>query len=573
MFDLKAKPFYLTDTAIEWVMNTINSMPLEAKIGQIFCLAAHDYSEESLRRVISTYKPGALMHRTAAAKTIREANLILQDASSVPMLLAVNLESGGNGVANEGTYMGKQMQIAATKDSEMAKRLGMICAKEGASVGCNWAFAPIIDVDINWRNPITNVRTFSNDPQIVQMMAGAWQEGFDQPLLPMASCIKHFPGDGMDERDQHLTATVNDQSADDWRASFGKIYQSLIDQGAMTAMIGHILQPALTREKCPSIRDEDILPASTNKYLMTDVLRDDLGFNGLIIIDASPMVGYMCMHQRIEALRLSLIGGADMLLFCKNTQEDMDAIAQGIHDGSITMERLDDAVLHVLATKAALGLHEKQREHSLVPSEEALEVLGCSQHRQWAQECADAAITLVKDNQNLLPISPEKFKRIRLTVLGEDKQGSFGDNERIGLRLKDELENAGFIVSVYNVETMENREIFSCGVESMKEKFDLSLIAANVATGSNCTTRRVDWITLMAANAPWYLKDIPTLFVSFANPHHMIDVPYISTFINCYSNNEFCVNAFAEKLVGQSAFTGISPTDVWCGDVWGAKTM
>lgn len=573
MIDLKANPFYLSDASIQWVADTHAQMTEDEKIGQVFCMAVPDYSKEALEQLVATYKPGALMHRSFPAKVIREANRTLQDASAVPMLLAGNLESGGNGVVEEGTYMGKQMQIAATNDANMAKKLGEICAKEGAAVGCNWAFAPIIDIDYNWRNPITNVRTYGSEPAQVERMASAWQEGFDQRAHTIASCIKHFPGDGMDERDQHLTATVNDLSADAWRATYGKTYQTLIDQGAMTAMIGHIIQPALTKEKCPEILDEDILPASTNTYLMTDVLRGDLGFNGMITIDASPMLGYTCMLSRSDALRLSLIGGADMLLCCKNEQEDIDAIRQGLREGSISKERLDDAVLRILAVKAALGLNEKQSEHTLIPSEEALEILNCAKHREWAQDCADAAITLVKDNQELLPVTPQQYKCIRLTVLGENAHGAFGDNECIGQRLKEELENAGFTVSLYDSQTLEHGEIFTAGIGELKQKFDLSLVAANVSTGSNYTTRRVDWITLMAANAPWYVKDIPTMFVSFANPYHMVDVPYISTFINCYSNNEFCVKAFVKKLTGQELFTGISPSDIWCGDVWGAKTL
>jgi len=106
----------------------------------------------------------------------------------------------------------------------------------------------------------------------------------------------------------------------------------------------------------------------------------------------------------------------------------------------------------------------------------------------------------------------------------------------------------------------------------MKEKFDLSLVVANVATGSNYTTRRIDWISLMAANEPWYMKDIPTMFMSFCSPYHMIDVPFISTFVNCYSSSTFCVEAAVEKLTGKSGFEGVSPVDPWC-NAWGAKFM
>jgi beta-N-acetylhexosaminidase len=179
----------------------------------------------------------------------------------------------------------------------------------------------------------------------------------------------------------------------------------------------------------------------------------------------------------------------------------------------------------------------------------------------------------VKDNQNLLPISPSKTPRIRLTVLGERESGTFGDNGTIGGLLKEELEKTGFQVSLYDYETLEHGEIFTSGVADLKKKFDLSMVAANVPTGSNNTSRRVDWVTLMAADEPWYTREIPTMFISFCNPYHMVDVPFISTFVNCYSSNPACVEEAVRKLTGQSPFRGKSPVDPWCGGIWGAKFM
>ena len=143
----------------------------------------------------------------------------------------------------------------------------------------------------------------------------------------------------------------------------------------------------------------------------------------------------------------------------------------------------------------------------------------------------------------------------------------------MGPLLKRALEREGFEVAMYDYETMEHGEIFTSGVADMKAKFDLSIVAANIPTGSNNTPRRVDWITLMAANEPWYMKEIPTMFISFCNPYHMFDVPFMSTFVNCYSSSSFCVNAAVEKLMGRSPFVGKSPVDPWCGGIWGARFM
>ena len=572
MIDLHGAPWYLIREDDAWVTSTLAGMTQEEKIGQLFCLTGVDNKPETLRQMVKKHQPGAWMHRAAPAKELLEANRVLQESSRLPMLIAANLESGGNGVAVEGTHFGKQMGIAATSDVTMAERLGGVCGREGTALGCNWAFAPIVDIDNNWRNPITNVRTYGSDAETVLHVANGYIRGMKVSCADMAYCIKHFPGDGVDERDQHLTPTVNSLSADQWRQTYGHVYKALIKGGAMTLMVGHILQPALVLEKHPGTAVQDMLPASISRVLMTEVLRGDLNYQGLIVTDATPMLGFSAMRPRSECLRLAIAGGADMILFTKDAEEDYAAIREGLRTGEITQGRLDEAVTRVLAAKASLRLPQKKRRGELVPSREGLSVLSCPQHEAWAQACADASVTLVKDTQQLLPVSPERMPRVRLTILGEHGSGAFGDNETVGGRLKDELEKRGFTVHVYDEATLEQGEIFTDGVQAMKGKFDLSIIAANVATGSNNTTRRLEWITLMAANAPWYVRDIPTLLVSFANPYHLVDAPYISTYVNCYSNNRFCVSAFVNKLVGESEFRGVSPVDPFAG-IWGAKEL
>lgn len=568
MIDFKGTPFYLTDAQIEWVAQSLASLTTEEKIGQLFCLTEVTTDTEQLQALVRKYKPGAFMYRAGDAVEIQRAYRAMQQASSIPLLFPCNLESGGNGIAAQGTFFARPMQTAATGDPEQARRLGTVCAREGGAVGCNWAFAPIVDIDYNWRNPITNVRTFGSDPDRVLEMASAYMEGVFRAEFPMAVCVKHFPGDGVDERDQHLTPTVNSLSAEEWMNSYGRIYSDLIRRGAQTVMAGHILQPALERMVQPDIAEDRMRPASQSRNLLTGVLRERLGFNGLITTDATPMVGFSALDRRQDALCAALMAGADMMVFCKNIDEDFAAIRGGLENGSVTMERLNEAVARQLALKASLGLADMAP-----PAEQALALLGCPEHTAWAGECADRAITLVKDTQRLLPISPDRTRRIRLTVLGEDQNGGFGESDQVAVPLKKALEQAGFSVSLYDYATMEQGEIFTSGVADMREKFDLSIVAANIATASNHTTRRLDWITLMAANEPWYGKDIPTLFLSFCNPHHMIDVPFIGTFVNCYSSNRFCVAAAVDKLTGKSPFTGISPADPWCGGTWGATWM
>lgn len=557
--DYKSKPFNLTDADILWLEETLASLSLEEKIGQLFCLTDITTDPAALTALVEKYHPGGYLTRAADGAEVAAAFKAMNETSRVPLLFPCNLESGGNGIANAGTFFARPLQVAATGDVKYAKMLGKVCAEEGGAIGCNWSLAPIIDIDYNWRNPITNVRTFGSDPDTVLGMAEAYLDGVAESEYSMAVCIKHFPGDGVDERDQHLLPTVNDLSAEEWMATYGRIYRTLIEKGAATVMAGHIMAPELERMVDPNVKNSDLRPGSQSKNLLTGLLREKLGFNGLIVTDATPMVGFSALSRRADAIRDAINAGSDMLMFCKNMDEDYGFVREAIRDGSISMERINEAVARQLALKASLGLH-RQPEIS-----GDLSKVGCETHRIWAAACADRGVTLVRDKEHILPVSAAKTPRVRLTVLGEGADGGFGDGGSISGTLKAALEKEGFEVALYDYATMEHGEIFYCGVDMMKAKFDLSIVAANVSTGSNHTTRRLDWISLMAANEPWYGKDIPTLFISFCNPYHMIDIPFMDCFINAYSSNEFCVEATVEKLVGKSEFVGKNPVDPYCG--------
>ena len=330
-------------------------------------------------------------------------------------------------------------------------------------------------------------------------------------------------------------------------------------------MVGHILQPAYTRYFNPGIKDEDIRPATLSPEILGGLLRQKLGFNGMIVTDATPMIGFNAALPRKQAVPAAIAAGCDMILFNKNIDEDYEAVKEALESGALSAERLDEAVFRILAMKAVMGLFEKKEEGSLVPGPEGMEVIGCGQHRQWAKECADRAVTLVKNRENILPISPEKTKRIRLYYMEDRTGGAMTDAESAVHSLKELLEKEGFEVSVFDQAHPDFHEMFEEGVCDLKAKFDLAIYAANYDTASNHVVRRVDFMPLMAADAPWFLNDIPAIFISFANPYHLYDVPMVKTYINAYTPNAESVAAVVEKLVGRSSFKGVSPVDPFCG--------
>jgi len=249
MSNLKLKPFYLSDEDIKWVEDTLSGMSQDEKIAQLFCLIAYNSEQDFLLNLAKNVQPGGVMCRPMPAEDTRLSIETLQKNSKIPMLIAANLERGGNGVMQEGTSLGSPLAVAATNDYEMATKLGTVCGREGSAIGVNWSFAPIIDIDYNFRNPITNVRTFGSNPELVTHMGVNYVKSVQNEGV--AASIKHFPGDGVDERDQHLVTSINSLSCEDWDATFGEAYKACIDAGALTVMIGHIMQPAYSRKLTP----------------------------------------------------------------------------------------------------------------------------------------------------------------------------------------------------------------------------------------------------------------------------------------------------------------------------------
>lgn len=556
MIQYKENPFYLTEEQVQWVESTYDSMSLEEKIGQLFCPIVFTKDEKELKELVETKHIGGMLYREGPGEELRQSHKILQDASRIPLLTASNLEYGGNGSAIEGTYYGREMLAAATGDVERAYQLGKVSCSEGAAVGVNWSFAPVVDLDLNYHNPITNVRTFGSNLQTVIDMGKAYIRGAKEEGV--ATSVKHFPGDGVDERDQHLVTSVNALSCKEWNESYGKIYKEMIEAGTLTVMAAHIALPAY-EEYFDQKPCERIFPATLSENLLKKLLREQLGFNGLIVTDATPMVGFCSAMDRATAVPLSIENGCDMFLFNRNMEEDFRLMREGYEKGILSDARLEEAVKRILATKAAMHLPEKQEKGQLVPDASALDILNCETYDRWAKECADEGVTLVKDIQKLLPIDPKKHKRVLLELMGD-----FPSNKRVCESFVRELEARGFEVTVYEPEGFE---VMEDSVESFKSRYDLIFYVGNIETASNKTVSRLNWHTMfgLGNNMPWMVHEMPALFVSVGNPYHLLDAPMIKTFVNGYCNSEYVIHAVVEKLCGDSEFKGKSPIDPFCG--------
>ncbi|QHK22424.1 glycosyl hydrolase [Pseudarthrobacter psychrotolerans] len=569
--DLQAAPFNLDDAAVTWVNTTLESMTLEEKIGQLFINHNNDYSPEYLDGVLENFHVGGMRYRPGPSAAVQEHIRHAQSKSKVPLLVASNPEMGGAGSCDDGTFVSTHLQAGSHPDKSIARRMGQVAGVETAALGCNWAFAPIVDIHYNWRNTVISTRAFGNTPEIVVERAKEYFDGISES--PTACAMKHFPGDGMDERDQHVVTSYNTLGYDEWNKTYGHVYREMIGHGVQSVMIGHIGAPELSRHFRPGLADKDIRPATLAPELLRDLLRGELGFNGLILTDASQMIGLTQAMKRKDLVPATIAAGCDMFLFFRNPEEDFGYMLDGFKSGVITEQRLHDALRRILALKASLGLHLKAR-NELVPPVEALAKIGSAAHRAVAAEIADKTVTLVKDTANNLPIRPETHKRIRLYGISGGPDFTMADPLAYLDTVKDELEKAGFEVHVFK--TADQRKAAGeTGVNFMSviseeatgdyaDKYDAAFVFANVKGFAQEAAIRIKWSTPMAAEIPWYVTEVPTVFVSLNQPNHLIDVPMVKTAIHAHAGTVEAIRATIEKIMGKSEFQGTFNENVFC---------
>lgn len=553
--DLTSEPYSFDKKTVDEIKELIATMSLDEKIGQLFFVVGRGYDEEYLHHIVYDLHVGGIMVRPLPQKTVRSIVSYVQNNSRIPLFVAANLESGGAGAVQEGTVVGTNMMIAAAGDPQYAYEQGRICGEEAREVGVNFAFAPVSDIDFNFRNPIMNTRTFGSDKDMVKACAVNYIKACQKEGVLCSA--KHFPGDGRDERDQHLVSSVNDCTVEEWDENYGDIYKAEIDAGVLAFMTGHIMLPSYSKALNPELKDEDILPGSLSKELLQGLLRTKLGFNGLVLTDATTMAGFNIPMGRDKAVPCAIDAGNDMFLFCKNLDEDVRFMKEGYESGIITDERLDDALTRIIATKIKIGL--LHQDFSFLEKEP---VLRKKENLRISEEIADKSITLIKKEEGVLPL--KKGKRILLHVLEGGSNAIGYLRSSVGDKFKELLEKEGFEVTVFKAKEGSYEGLQQAYLD-VKSRYDYIIYVANLETKSNQTTVRIEWTNPMGVNVPIYVNSIPTVFISVANPYHLLDVPRVKTYINTYGMNDFTLQKIVDKLVGRSSFTGKDPVDSFCG--------
>lgn len=369
---------------------------------------------------------------------------------------------------------------------------------------------------------------------------------------------------------------VNTMECDEWDSTFGHVYKEMIDSGIQSIMAGHIALPEYSRKLRPGIKDEDIMPATLAPELITDLLRGKLGFNGLVLTDASHMAGMTAAMPRSQQVPGAIAAGCDMFLFFNDIEEDFGYMMDGYRNGIITEERLTDALRRILGLKASLKLHEKKKKGTLIPEKEGLSVVGCAEHLAMAAEAAKKSITLVKDTQHNLPVTPKTHKRAYAFVISSPPISRKNQHDPVKQLVKEEMERFGYETTMHEsyydlvlddgiTKETELRSVIIGKVEEFKKKYDVVFVFINMKGYAQANNVRLEWSIGHSTEIPWYVKELPTIFISLNYTNHLLDVPMAKTFINAYAPTREVIRQTIEKAAGEAAFEGTCNDNVFCG--------
>ncbi|MEJ2408664.1 MAG: glycoside hydrolase family 3 N-terminal domain-containing protein [Novosphingobium sp.] len=546
-------PLALSPGDRAWVDARLAEMSTEDKIGQLFILSSIDDDIDEIDRHCALGVGGVHRFPGHDLEKAWAATHAAFERSLIPPLISGDIE-GGSLSHYYASPVPNQLGMAAAGDLSLSRRIARLVACESRAMGFNWTFSPVVDIGANFRNPVVGTRAYGSDVETILGQASILIE--ELQAHGVAATAKHWPGDGIDDRDQHLITTVNTLSMEDWDASYGRIYRELIARGVMTVMSAHIALPAYILSRDPKAGREAFRPATLSRLLNQDLLRGALGFRGLIVSDATAMGGLNAWCEREEAVPAVIENGCDVFLFSRDGAGDKRLMLDGLRTGKLSEARLEAAVDKILSLKARLGLHRRTADDLLPPLETARRQLRRPESLALAQEANQRAITLVKDTQKLLPLDPVRHRRV--VVLAE-KGWNFvsGALPREIDTFPDTMRAHGFEVRLYDPDQTPTGE-----------DTDLMIYLIGQEATPTIAQIRLDWIKLHGGTRKAMLRfntQIPTMMISLGQPYYLYDAPEIATYVNAYSALESVQHGVVERLIGAAPFTGNSPVDPFCG--------
>lgn len=464
---------------------------------------------------------------------VRDRVIQVKAHAHVPLLVSADLENGGGDVIPGLTPLPYPMALGAANDTGLAYAYGQACAREGALADINWALAPMADLNLHPLSSNVGPRSFGDEAERVGPLVNAFIAGMQYE--GMAACSKTFPGDGSDYRDQHLVTTANLLSMEDWWASYGKVFQANIDAGVATIMTGHLTFPAYQQHR----EAGHTLPATICPELTTRLLKQEMGFDGLVVTDAYGMGGILNPRDRINGAVEAFAAGADMLLW--PDPQYIDRVVAKIEAGEIPLSRLEDALTRIWRVK----------ERYCTPIEQAEDAIAFA--KKVAHDTARAALTLLWNRNQRLPLKPQEDKRILL--VGTTPHDKAFSRYRI---LADGLKARGFQVEmVRNItpQALSKREphydvlLFCIERQFHRPLGPMELFGEHSRNlWAACTSGRTKTVAVGFGSpylVPWYFENAPAA-------------------LNAYSAVPACQEAVAAALCGETDCPGTSPV-AWEG--------
>jgi beta-N-acetylhexosaminidase len=490
----------------------------------------------------------------------------LQYLSPTPLLVGSDLEAGAGFRVRGGyfvpnaidlggaTLFPQNMAFGAARDEALAYELGKITALEGRAVGIHIAFAPVLDVNNNPNNPVINVRSFGEDPQLVARLGTAVIRGLQEN--GMIATAKHFPGHGDTEVNSHLGLPVVPVSRERLQRVELFPFAAAIRAGIGMVMTAHMALPAITG---------DSTPATLSPAVMRDLLRRDLGFRGILTTDALDMRGVLATMGLAEVSKRAVEAGNDVLLMPNDIPGTIDAVVAGVREGRFTEARVDSSVRRLLELKERLGIHRGR----YVDVDKVRAVVGDAEHLAVAQRAAERGITLVKDVSRLVPLqlSPRP-----VTVATAALDGS-GRTDLLAVTVARRADlGAG---RDFNAELRTRypgmREIF---VDADDAEFDYERVLrmsdlAEVTLVSSYSFASVDVQRTNSAPRAFveFVRDLqrrPTraIIVAFGNPYLLREIPDVPTYMIAWSGFPVSQRAAARALLGTASISGRLPISI-----------
>lgn len=558
-----------SDKAWKWADKRLKKMTLDEKVGQLVHIGVNarfmnqDSNEfkELRRQVVENKVGGIIVFVGGVYDTVHFINR-MQELAEIPLLISADFETGVGMRFPDTVNFPWNMAIAATGKPELARRQGEIVGRETRALGVQQIFAPVIDVNNNAENPVINVRSYGENAEDVTRFGIAFMEGLqNQNVLATA---KHFPGHGDTAVDSHRGLPVINFSRERLEKTEFAPFRALINAGVGSVMISHISMPQLdntkveplkTSEKASYTESEVItegttIPATLTPKIITDILKKDMNFDGLVVTDAMDMSGLTLYFNQEEGAVRAILAGNDIILKPSNADAAIRGIREAVKQGRITEERLDESVRKILAWKYQLGLSEKR----FVPIDSIDTTVSSLPTRELTEEIAENAITLVKNENNALPMKSGANAVVLAITNGEDRNF-------VGNPLVSRLRANGVKVERISIDERSTAQEIENAINKAKEADTVVAgLYGRVRSGAKNS------IGLPEAGEK-VLRAVlqnnkPVVNVAFGNPYLLLGFPEMKNYIVAYGDMTSLQRATADALTGKIDFRGKLPITV-----------